>query len=138
MTTIRGIEKSAGIIIEERKLLLSRSRESSLFVAPGGKRQPHESSTAALCRELFEEEGILVTERDISLFGTFKAITAGPKPPRPITMDVYWVNKYLGIPTPSGEIAENLWFDSSQSEVPQGSIFQEQVIPRLLELGLID
>lgn len=134
------IYKSAGLIIVGRKLLLSRNRGKDIFIAPGGKIEPGETPEAALIRELQEEQGIVVKEEDLELLDVYHAIAAGFETEQlTLEMPVYFVHTYVGEPTAQAEIAENIWFDSSQlGKVKQGSIFEHEVIPRLLELNLID
>lgn len=133
------IHKASGIIIRDRKLLLSRSKARDTFVSPGGKLEADETPQQALIRELQEEQGIIVAIEDLELFGHFQAIAAGHEEQyTPIIMDVYMVKRYEGVPTPQSEIAENLWFDTSMQHVKQGSIFEHEVIPRLKAQNLID
>jgi 8-oxo-dGTP pyrophosphatase MutT (NUDIX family) len=44
------IYKAAGIMIEDRKLLVARQRGKPMFVAPGGKIEPGETGRMALVR----------------------------------------------------------------------------------------
>ena len=71
------IHKAAGIIIRDRRLLVSRSKNKDFFVAPGGKLEGDETAERALIRELYEEQGIVVEPADIALFGTFYGIAKG-------------------------------------------------------------
>jgi 8-oxo-dGTP pyrophosphatase MutT (NUDIX family) len=51
---MKDIYKSAGVIIENRKLLITRTQGKSFFIAPGGKRGRDETDEDALIRELQE------------------------------------------------------------------------------------
>jgi len=139
MTQGAVICKASAIIIHDRKLLLSRSKGKDIFVSPGGKLETGETALQAVIRELAEEQGIIVQPDNLELFGHFRAIAAGHEADQiPIEMDVYIVKAYQGTPTPQSEIAENLWFDTSQADIKQGSIFEHEVIPKLKSQGLID
>ncbi len=134
------IYKSAGIIIQERKLLVSRSKDKDYFVAPGGKREKGETPQQTLVRELEEEQSIEVDETDLTLFGTFHAIAKGHEDEQlTVEMVVYTVGNYHGEIAPSNEIDENRWITSSDArDIELGSIFAHDVIPRLVRLDLID
>jgi 8-oxo-dGTP diphosphatase len=134
------IHKSAGVIISNRKLLVSRSHGKDYFIAPGGKLEPGETATRALVRELHEEQGIIVSEPDLAFFGSFKALAKGHEAEQvELIMDVYIVKAFAGTLTPGSEIAENLWIASADADsLNLGSIFAHDVIPGLKEQDLID
>lgn len=135
------IYKAAAVIIRDRKILVSRSKNKDVFVAPGGKLDPGESHEAALIRELNEEQGIVVSPDDLTPFGTFYAIAAGHEAAElQLEMKVFIVNAFQGELTPQAEIAENKWVNSSWSTfgINLGSIFAHDVIPALQARGLID
>jgi 8-oxo-dGTP diphosphatase len=58
------VEVAAGLVFREHKLLITRRRAEAhlggLWEFPGGKREPGETFTACLVRELAEELGIEV------------------------------------------------------------------------------
>jgi len=133
------IHKAAGVIIRDRKLLVSRSTGKDFFVAPGGKLEHGETSQEALKRELKEEQNIDIDVDALSVLGTFNAIAAGHEAQQQtLQMDVWVVSSYHGEPTPSAEIAENRWVNSQTQDIELGSIFAHDVIPRLKEADLID
>ena len=71
------IYKAAGIIIKDRKLLISIEHSKEFYVAPGGSLEEGESPKDALVRELMEELGIKVNENSLEDFGHFHAQAAG-------------------------------------------------------------
>jgi 8-oxo-dGTP pyrophosphatase MutT (NUDIX family) len=132
------IHKSAGIIIRDRRLLVERSKGKEFFIAPGGSIEVNETAKQALVRELMEEFQIETDENDFEEFGTFYAPAAGQENRR-LRMDVFIVKKYKGEPTPDNEVEEIDYITSRpRSGQKIGSIFEHDVIPKLVKLGLID
>lgn len=131
------INKAGAVIIQDRKLLVSRSKDKDIFIAPGGKLEPGEDDIDALIRELQEEQSVEVDRDSIELLGEFEAIAAGDSRDRSIRMGVYIVNSYIGTLVPSSEIAENAWI-TSRTTLPLGPIFEHDVIPELVRRSLID
>jgi len=135
------IHKAAGIIIVERKLLVTREKEMDFFVSPGGRLEAGETSQDALVRELYEEIGVVVDKSDLIEFGTFYAQASGNFN-KTLRIDVFNVLTWKGQPRPCSVkemIEEILWLDTRiASEVKVGSIFEHEVIPRLKKLDLID
>lgn len=54
------MEKSAGIIINHKRLLVVRKRGTGVYISPGGKIEPGESQLECLYREISEELGLAV------------------------------------------------------------------------------
>lgn len=132
------ILKAAGIIIRDKKLLVERSKGKEHFIAPGGKVEPGETVTQALARELKEEFMIDAKEADFVEFGIFTAVAAH-EPDKTVTMEVFIVEDYKGEPTPDNEVDEIKWVTSEDiGNLPIGSIFEHEVMPRLIKQGLID
>ncbi len=131
------IHKAAGVLIKDRKLLITRSKGKSFFIAPGGKFEANESGTDALKRELKEELQIDIESVDLQMFGSFYALAAGQND-KYLQMDVYLVHKWSGKIVPSSEVEEIMWIDSTLSPtIELGSIFKHDVLPRLKDLHLI-
>lgn len=132
------IHKAAGVIIRDRKLLVERSTGKKHFIAPGGSVEAGETDKQALRRELREEFRIETTEEDFEPFGTFYAQAAGQEHRR-VRMDVFRVHRWEGEPTPDNEVEEIAWINSNDvGRIVLGSIFEHDVIPRLVEANLID
>src|SRR3989344_1039968 len=89
------IYKSAGIIIENRKLLVEKDIDKEFYISPGGKLEPGETPKQALVRELNEEFEIIVEEDDLQEFGHYHAKASGQEQ-RIIHMNVFIVKKYKG------------------------------------------
>lgn len=133
------IHKAAGIIIKDRRLLVERSKGKDVFVAPGGKLDPDETSVQAIIRELKEEFQLDITENDLQAFGTFYAEAAGShNAGKKLRMDVFMVN-YTGEIVPDSEVEETRWISSTiPADIEVGSIFAHEVLPRLKARGLVD
>lgn len=129
------IDKSGGIIIQNRHLLVARAKGKVYFMAPGGKIESAETAEQALIRELREEFQIEVLIQDLEPFNSFEALSAGDST-KTIRMDVFIVNQWKGTITPASEIEEIAWIDS-RNELPLGSIFAHNVLPKLKQLNLI-
>lgn len=132
------IRKAGGIIIQDRKLLVTRSKDEDFYIAPGGKLEKGETAEQALTRELKEELSIEVQESNLAEFGQFSA-PAATQPNKTIEMTVFVVQKWAGEFQIGREIAEIGWISS---KTPPGwnigSIFEHDVLPRLKAENLID
>lgn len=132
------IYKAAGILIQNRRLLVTKSFNKDIFVSPGGKLEPGETSRQALIRELQEELHLTVGEPDLTEFGNFSAPAAGNEA-NLVHMTVFLVAHWTGDLAPGREIESLAWVDSvSAQDIQIGSIFKHDVIPRLVASHLID
>jgi 8-oxo-dGTP diphosphatase len=132
------IHKAAGIMIRDRKLLVERSMGKEFFIAPGGSIEENETPETAVIRELREEFQVEVDEADLSLFGIFTAQAAGQEE-KVVEMTVFKVAQWQGEPTPDNEVEEIAWVTSAnENGLKIGSIFEHEVIPRLVAAGEID
>jgi 8-oxo-dGTP diphosphatase len=132
------IHKAAGIIIQNKKQLLGRSKQKEHFIEPGGKLEPGESAQQALIRELMEEFDLKIRDEDLEPFGTFYDAAAGQEHLR-VRIDVFMVKKWTGQIAPCHEVEELLWVTSELPEdIKVGSIFKNEILPRLKAKGLIE
>lgn len=97
------IDKVGAIIVQDKKMLVVRTRGKDVFFVPGGKRENMESDEACLRRELMEELDAEVKE--IKYFKDFIADATGEKDKVKIKSYFCTVTKT----TPNNEIAELLW-----------------------------
>ncbi|MGG1945539.1 NUDIX domain-containing protein [Trinickia sp. NRRL B-1857] len=126
------IEKCAGIILSERRLLVVRKRGASIFISPGGKISAGEAPIACLRRELREE--LRVELVDAEPFGTYER----PAADEASMIRIYtWIVAVSGACAPSSEIEELKWIRGSETEAV-GSVFAHCVIPKLIRDGLLD
>jgi 8-oxo-dGTP diphosphatase len=136
MTESIDIHKAAGIIVRDRTLLVERSKGKDFFIAPGGSLEAGETPEQALVRELKEEFQIHVVEEDLVFFGLYKAAAAGQEE-KIVEMTVFTVMAWQGEPTADSEVEEIAWVNSS-SQLKLGSIFEHEVMPRLIAADVID
>ncbi len=132
------IHKAGAVILQDRRLLIERSIGKTIFNTPGGKLDPGETPKQALVRELLEELQIVVREEDLEEFGTFHA-QASTKQDKTLRMDVFKVLKWQGDIAADHEVEELKWVNSSEAaELEIGSVFQQEIVPRVKAQGLID
>lgn len=132
------IEKAAGIILQNRKMLVERSYNKPFFISPGGQIEPGETATQALVRELKEEFTIDVAKQDLEPFATYTADAAN-HPGKTVRMQVFMVKKWRGTITPSSEVEQIMWLTSDLPKgVNVGNIFGHQVLPELKRRDLVD
>ena len=136
MTKQADIHKAGGVLIKDRRFLVTRAHGKDVFVAPGGKLEAGETAIAALIREMMEEVQVEISEADLELIGTFHAIAAGSD--KTLEMDVFLIRNAQGEPSPSSEIEEIMWVNTETTGVKLGSIFEHDVMPKLKEMDLID
>ncbi len=98
------IDKIGAIVVENKKLLVTRSSGKNMFFVPGGKREPGENDVEALHREVKEE--LNVTVKSHRYYKTF--IGPNHDGTKQVKITAYFV-VYDGSLEPSNEIEELLW-----------------------------
>lgn len=132
------IHKAAGIIVENRKLLVYKGENKDTFVSPGGKLNLGETAKEALVRELSEEIGIKVDQKNLEEFVVYSA-EAATNPGHLVKIEVFLVNFWEGKIKALELGSQILWLTSKiPPEIKVGSIFEREVIPKLKAENLID
>ncbi|MBD2797265.1 NUDIX domain-containing protein [Xenorhabdus sp. 18] len=128
------IIKNAAIIIQNKKLLVVRKVNTSIYISPGGKPKNAETPSDCLRREIFEE--INAEMLDAELFSVDRAIATFEKK----TIKIYsWMVNIVGEPQPCSEIVELKWVSFEETQlINMGSVFKDKVIPKLKLQGLIE
>jgi 8-oxo-dGTP diphosphatase len=110
--TASYIDKLALVLVRDRKQLVARSRGKTAFFTPGGKREAGESDEQTLMRECKEELSVDLSSGTIQPYGIFQAQAFGKPEGTMVRMTCYTAD-YEGTLTPSNEIEELRWIDSS-------------------------
>lgn len=124
------IHKAGGVIIRDRKFLVTRSAGKDIFIAPGGKLEAGEIAEEALAREMMEEVQVKIDVSTLEPLGTFRAQAAG-KDNMTLEMDVFIIHDFEGEISPSSEVEEIMWVNTETRGVQLGSIFEHEVMPLL-------
>lgn len=116
------------------RVLLVRKRGTTIFMQPGGKRQPGEDDIAALERELREELGSLPLPESVTPLGVFEA-PAAFEPGRTVRATLFSAS--IADPaSPQAEIEELIWLDPrSPPRVELAAFTRDHVLPLATSLG---
>jgi len=125
--------KPTAIFIRDKKLLINRTKGVSTFYAVGGKLEAGESDIECLQREVKEEIGCEVLTQ--KAYKTF--IGPSSNGLHTMVMICFFV-ELSGEPTPSSEIEELKWVDSSTPKELLGTMISEYIIPALRDDELIN
>ena len=109
------IDKVAWITIQNKKVLLARSKGNDTFYFPGGKREGAESDIQTLLREIKEELGVDITPHTVKYLNTFKTQAHG-KEEGVFLETKYYTADFVGQLKPMAEIEELAWYDSKDME----------------------
>lgn len=101
------IDKVAWIEVSDGRVLAARSRGKDKFYLPGGKREPGETDTQTLVREIREELDVTITLESIAPAGVFEAEAHGHAGTL-VRMTCYTA-EYAGTLAASSEIEEVVW-----------------------------
>ncbi len=124
-------EKVAWILVQDEQLLVTRNQGRDLFYLPGGMREPGESDTQTLVREIDEELQAVIHVGSMVHAGTFE-IPPGHPAHGPFRMICYTAD-HSGDLVPSREIAEKAWFRYADRE--RVSVVDAMVLDALHESG---
>ncbi|NOV02166.1 NUDIX hydrolase [Paenibacillus planticolens] len=102
------IDKIALIRIVDGQILGTRSKGKELFYLPGGKRDPGETDTETLIREIEEELSVRVKPETVKHFGNFEAQADGKTEGIVVKMACYTAD-FDGELSPASEIDELAW-----------------------------
>ncbi|AKG43415.1 NUDIX hydrolase [Streptomyces xiamenensis] len=121
------IDKVAWLRLEDGKVLGARSRGKDTCYLPGGKREPGESDTETLVREIAEELTVSIDPAGAVHAGTFEAPAHGKDSGTTVRMTCYTA-EYEGTLAPSSEIEELVWLgyaDRERVSAVTGLVFDE-------------
>jgi 8-oxo-dGTP diphosphatase len=105
---MREIDKIALIILENDKILSTKSIGKNKYYIPGGKRENDETDHQTLIREIKEELSVDILHATIKYVGTFIAQSDGDTAGVKVKMTCYKAD-YTGILKKNNEIEEIRW-----------------------------
>ncbi|MER6786340.1 NUDIX domain-containing protein [Streptomyces sp. NPDC000658] len=117
-------EKVAWVLVRDGLVLVTRSHGRDRFYFPGGHREPGESDSETLVREIDEELRAEIDPGSLVHFGTFEVGEGHPEH-GPFRMICYTAD-HRGELIPAREIAEKAWFrhaDRNRVSVIDGMVF---------------
>jgi 8-oxo-dGTP pyrophosphatase MutT (NUDIX family) len=126
------------LILENRKLLLAWSRNKQCFYLPGGKIDPDETPTMALCREVAEEMNVTIDEHELKYYTHITAHAYGEENGTIMEQDCFFLERNI-TPEASSEIGELKYFSLKEylSEINRapGAVM---ILEKLKSEGYID
>lgn len=109
------IDKLAWLHIVDGKVLCVVSKGKDAYYLPGGKREPGETDSQALIREIREELSVDLLPETIRFAGVFEAQAHGKAQGTRVRMTCY-ESSCQGELTPAAEIASAAWFTYADRE----------------------
>jgi 8-oxo-dGTP pyrophosphatase MutT (NUDIX family) len=127
----------AWVRLRDGELLHVRSHGSDAFYIPGGKREPGESDTQTLLREVREELGVELLPDTVTFLTTIVAPAHGRHAGRLVHMACYCAEPASGAtePAPGAEIAEIRWL--RLHDAPQTAPADQALMAHLARCGLM-
>jgi 8-oxo-dGTP diphosphatase len=113
---MKEIDKIALIIIENGKILSTKSKGKNVYYIPGGKRENKETDHQTLIREIKEELSIDILNETINYVGTFIAQSDGDMAGVNVKMTCYKAD-YLGALKKNSEIEEIRWLSYNDLDI---------------------
>ena len=126
-------EKVAWILLREDRLLVTRVHGRNLFYLPGGMREPGETDSQTLVREIDEELQAVIDPATMQHVHTAE-IPPGHPAHGPFRMICYSAD-HRGELVPSREIAEKAWF--RHEDRTRVSVVDALVLDALHETGRV-
>ncbi len=113
---MKEVDKIALIIIENGKILSTKSVGKNKYYIPGGKRENNETDNQTLIREIKEELSVDIIQETITYVGTFKAQSDGDTAGVNVKMTCY-KSDYMGVIEKNNEIEEIRWLSYNDLHV---------------------
>ena len=129
------IDKIAWLHLVDGRILSTRSRGKDVYYLPGGKREPGETDSQTLVREIREEVTAEIVEPTIRPAGVFEAQADGKASGVVVRMTCFTAS-YTGTLTASSEIEEIAWLGYTDRD--RVSAVDKIIFDHLHESGLLD
>lgn len=110
------IDKLAWILLDNKRVLMTRSYGKDQYYLPGGKREKGESDQQALIREIKEELNVDLLPDSLQLVETFQAQAHGKAEGVMVIMRCYQA-QYQGELSASAEIEEIRWLTTKDKAI---------------------
>lgn len=119
----------------ENRLLTVRKHGAAMFMLPGGKVEPGETTSAAAARELAEELGIKVSVDALRLLGHWLGAAANEE--NTFVDSTAYSSNSRETPAVAAEIAEFSWLDmaTAPGRHDLAPLLLQYVIPALINPG---
>jgi 8-oxo-dGTP pyrophosphatase MutT (NUDIX family) len=118
------------VVIKDRNLLLTFSKNKKAWYLPGGKVDSGESPVQALMREILEELNILLEPGDLAFYMHITALAFGESPSVLMEQDCYRCDLPVA-PQAQGEIEKISYFSTEmykiETPVPGVILLMEQL-----------
>lgn len=131
---MKKIDKVAWLLVDQGRVLSTRSQGKDCFYFPGGKREPGETDEQTLVREIQEELTVDIIPESMQFAGLFEAQAHGHAQGIIVAMSCYYAD-YTGTLQPAAEIAEIVWL--TYSDRAQVSPVDQLIFDWLFERGLL-
>ena len=123
-------------VFRDKKLLVVRNRDQKdVFFCLGGQVETSEDDVSCLVREVREEIGCEVDLSTVSYLTTFETAAHG-RPSTRVRIKMYQ-GEIIGDPTPSGEVVEIKYFDTSVDKKHLSEMAVKEMFPWLKDRGFI-
>ena len=129
------IDKLAWIHLVDKKILSTRSKGKEVYYLPGGKREPGESDSQAVIREVREELTVNLVPETLAYLGVFEAQPHGKTEGVLVRMTCY-TGDYRGNLAPASEIEEIAWLNYGDKF--RSSAVDHLIFDWLFERGMLD
>ncbi len=120
------------MLVRDGRLLVARNHGRDLFYLPGGRREPGETDSETLVREVREELGVALDRSTMQLVAEVTAPRDGS--PGEVTMSCYTA-EHRGDPAPAAETAELAWITAADRG--RVTVAEQQVMDRLAASGVM-
>jgi 8-oxo-dGTP pyrophosphatase MutT (NUDIX family) len=126
------------VVRNDSFLVCRKNNYTSKLIMPGGQLEEGESFEECLNREVREELGDIALS-DVIYIGTYEDAAASDDPSVHKTVQIrLYQSNLIGVPVPSSEIIEILWFDKSFSKNELSSIILNKILPDILNRGILN